>query len=614
MKKIKKLFSALLAGMMLFGVACGDGHTHDYATRETTKFATCTEDGAITCTCECGATKTIVITAAGHDYVKGVCAVCGDTAHEAMTIAQARAAEEGAYVEVEGVVASITYAYGMVPSGVYLVDDTQSIYVYGGELAASVSVGNKIKVQAQKTYWILEDEQASAAKFGYKGCNQLENPTLVSKDGGKYDFDKSWITESTVKAIVDTPVTQDITTTIYKVNAYVKKVQGPSFVNYYINDLDGETGNYVYTQCNGGDFAWLDEFDGKICTVYLSPINAKSASGACFFRFLPIEVKDEGFTFDANDAGKLAVDCYGVDQFESVYYADPAKEMTTSVDLSLFSISGVTLSYASSNTSVLSFATEGGKTVMHTGSVGKATVTVTGKYGSYAAYEKTVEVEVKSADAMPSITVAQAITTEQDTEITVKGIVGPSLVNQSGFYLFGDDGSMIAVKVGNVSELAGVEIGHTVVLKGRRERYVKEDTSTNAGQTCIVDADILFNLYGNTAYSDAKFVTDKTVADFYALDSTVDYSTTVFVLKATVTVTGGGYSTGIVLTSGSDSISLYCSGAGQYEWLQAYAGQEVTLEVAACNWNDKSYWRGCVLAVRLSDGTKVYNTLNFDNN
>ncbi len=121
-------------------------------------------------------------------------------------------------------------------------------------------------------------------------------------------------------------------------------------------------------------------------------------------------------------------------------------------------------------------------------------------------------------------------------DVVVKGIVGPSVVNKNGFYLFGEDGSMIAVLVNSVEEFVGLEIGHEIILKGMRERYVDDDSATWAGQTCIVNAEILVNNYGNTAYSTAKFVTDKTLADFYALDGAVDYSTTVFVLKATVSV------------------------------------------------------------------------------
>ena len=85
-----------------------------------------------------------------------------------------------------------------------------------------------------------------------------------------------------------------------------------------------------------------------------------------------------------------------------------------------------------------------------------------------------------------------------------------------------------------------------------------------------------------------------------------------YTIKATVEVGGSAYYTNIKLTSGSTSVNLYCSSAAQYKWLQAYAGQEITMEIAPCNWNSKSYYTGCVLAVINEDGTKVYNTLNFD--
>ena len=36
------------------------------------------------------------------------------------------------------------------------------------------------------------------------------------------------------------------------------------------------------------------------------------------------------------------------------------------------------------------------------------------------------------------------------------------------------------------------------------------------------------------------------------------------------------------------------------------------MELAPCNWNDKKYYRGCVLAV-YTDGGKILNELNFQN-
>jgi hypothetical protein len=124
---------------------------------------------------------------------------------------------------------------------------------------------------------------------------------------------------------------------------------------------------------------------------------------------------------------------------------------------------------------------------------------------------------------------------------------------------------------------------------------------------------VLGNLYGNTAYNDSYFVTDKTLADFSALDPNVDYTTTAFRLTATVTVEESKYYTNIYLTDGSTQVRLYCSSANQYNWLKAFAGQEVTVEVAACNWNDKNYYTGCVLAVLDAEGNKTINTLNFSN-
>jgi hypothetical protein len=64
---------------------------------------------------------------------------------------------------------------------------------------------------------------------------------------------------------------------------------------------------------------------------------------------------------------------------------------------------------------------------------------------------------------------------------------------------------------------------------------------------------------------------------------------------------------------GNDYINLYCSSGKQYKWLQQFAGQTITMEIAPCNWSNKNVYPGCVLSVILEDGTKIINTLNFDN-
>ena len=527
-----------------------------------------------------------------------------------MSVADAREAAKGTKIKIDGVVAQITYANGFKPNGFFLVDETGSIYVFDGDLAQRVAEGNKVTFVGEKDYWILETEQGFAQNFGYQGSCQIANTTLIELDDSQnYAYDKSWITESTVKDILDTPVTENITTNIYKVNALVKKVPGTGFVNYYFFDIDGQTGEYTYSQCNGNDFEWLDEFDGKICTVYLSPINCKSTAGACFFRLVPIEVIDEGYTFDTTKAPEYAIKYHALGQFGTSYTADPALELLTSVSSELLGFEGVTLSYASSNEGVIRFETVDGKVIMHCAAdaTTTVTVTVTATYGEHSA-TGTVDITVSPVPTVEYGTVLDAINAATGEVVTVKGIVGPSLVNKVGFYLI-DETGVIAVQT-TAEYMATLSIGDEVVVTGTRD--VKTKGGTNYfGQSNLYNSTIDVNFYGGHEYSTSTFVTDKTLKEVYDLNPVVDYTTTVFVLKASVTVEEAAYYTNIYLTDANGTqLRLYCSSANQYNWLKAFAGQEVTVEVAACNWNDKNYYTGCVLSVVTEDG-KVFNELNF---
>ena len=524
--------------------------------------------------------------------------------YTASNIAGARKAAKGAKLKVEGVVAKITYANGMIPAGLILVDSTGSIYVYDGDLAARVKEGNKITILAEKDYWILDSEQNNASKFGYKGCNQLTSAVFVSNDEGNHDFDKKWIETASVKDILDTPVTVDISTKIYKVTAQIVKAPGNGFTNYYINDLDGKTGSYTYTQCNGSDFAWLDAFDGKICTVYLTALNAKSTNSDCFWRFLPVAVVDEGFDPNSVNAAEHGVVYYGIPQFQTSYSGNPALQLITSVDADLLNAKGIKLSYTSSDTSVISIDGD----VMNCHKTGSAKITITGSYGGKT-YSAAITISVTITQSSVTYpTVSDAIGAQIGEKVTVKGIVGPSLVNKTGFYLI-DDTGVIAVET-TADVLATLKIGYEVVLEA--DRGFNNKDGAQYGQTCLKNATVVVNNYGEHAYSTAAFKGDISVADFSNLDIATDYTTSVYTMKATVVLNETPYYTNIKLSDGTNDINLYCSSANQYSWLKQFAGQEITVEIAACNWNSKDYYAGCVLAVVNADGTKTLNTLNFN--
>ena len=527
-----------------------------------------------------------------------------------MTIAEAREADLGALVKVTGVVARITYANGMKPAGIYLVDGTNSIYVYDGDIAGQVKIGNEITVLGSKDMWILDTETNNAQKFGYEGCCQISDATLYENDKAENEIDFTWCEEKSVKDILETPVTENVTTTIYKTTALVKKVPGSGFTNYYFFDIDGETGAYTYTQCNGSDFAWLDEFDGKICTVYLSPMNAKSTATDCYFRFLPVAVYDEGFVFDVAKAPQHVVEYYGVGQFLPEYTGNPLAELSTSVSSPLLGFDNVELSYTSDNENVVYFTTETpGTVVLNCKGKGTANVTITATHNGNS-YSETVSITVSASEEIEADKVIDAIGAENNTSVTVVGIVGPSLVNQTGFYLIDETGA-IAVRV-NASAFEGLEIGQKIVVTGTRSI-----TKDGGGQICIDNAEIVANYYGKVDYSTESFIKNMTIEEIKAIQDSPEATTNVFVVTAVVQKTSKQQGSYTNVTFNVGGILLYTSSAKQYSWIESFFAEgeteaTLTIELALCDWNAKGL-KGCILSVITEDG-KVYNELNFTTN
>ena len=540
--------------------------------------------------------------------------VFDESAYTAMSVADARKAAEGTKVKVTGVVAAVTYASGMKEAGIILVDGTNSIYVYGSDLASLVAVGDKITIAAAKTMWISEKEVANANKFGYKGCNQLEDVWLLNNEGGEHEFDKTWIQETTIRDILNTPVSEDISTVLYKTTAYITEKTGSGFTNFYLYDLDGVSNSYVYTQANGADLDWLRPYEGKICTVYVMAINAKCESTGCWWRFLPIIVNDENFDPSSVNAAELACKNFGVPQIQTSYTGNPGQALLTSVDLDLLGIKGVELTYSSSNDAVISVAGN----VLNCLEPGTATITITAKYGDNV-YTETITTTVTEAQQLQYVTVNGAIDTAVNETVTVKGIVGPSLVNRDGFYLI-DETGVIAVIVNDATVYNGLEIGHEVIIEGKRDKF-HNGSGDHSGQAAITSSVVVSNFYGEHDYSTESFDGNISAQDFYNLNIKEDHTTSVYTMTAYVVVVESSRSKNIYLsnvstydTSNTENVyvRLYCSSADQYMWLKAYNGQQVTVEINPCNWNNKSYYTGCVLAVVHADGTKTVNTLNFD--
>ena len=534
--------------------------------------------------------------------------------YQEMSILNARQADEGAKVLVQGVVASITYANGQIPSGIYLVDDTSSIYIYSPEIAGRVEVGEEVKLGGVRDNYILEDEVQYAEQFGYQGSIQLTDAIFVESLGKNKEFIKNWIKETTMKKLMETPLTDNVTTEIYKVTAIVNKAPGSGFTNYYINDLDNETGSYVYTLCNGKDFSYLDKYDGKICTVYVSIHNAKSTKTGIVYRLMPIKVIEiEDFSMSDEDIAKFALEYYGARQFLKEYNSDPELELLTGVSNEYIPFENVAISYESDNDSLVNFANEEGKLVMHLlEGTGEVNLTLTAEYKGKVE-TLVVTFNVIMVDISDTISVEDAIALSDGTIVTVRGIVMSSLVNQTGFYL-NDGTGVIAVRT-TKETIGNIAIGNEVVMKGTRT-HVKKADSPNVGQSCIDEATIVANLMGKHDYDKSTFITNLTFEQIFEnknKQATQDLSCNVYVASCYLRKNQSAYSTNYYLSNENHDkeFNLYASSGGQYADYDAFSdGRLITVEFMLCDWNTKNEYRACIISA--TDGeTTVLNTLNF---
>lgn len=119
-----------------------------------------------------------------------------------MSIEEARQQDVDSKVIIKGVVSKITFANSMAPNGLFLVDETGTMYLFDYNIAVSVSEGDTIEVGGTRKNFILADETNQAAKLGYDGAIQLADASLISKVENAAEFDTTWIEERTIKDLL----------------------------------------------------------------------------------------------------------------------------------------------------------------------------------------------------------------------------------------------------------------------------------------------------------------------------------------------------------------------------------------------------------------------------
>lgn len=200
----------------------------------------------------------------------------------------------------------------------------------------------------------------------------------------------------------------------------------------------------------------------------MTAINAKSTSTGCFWRFVPISVSYDNFKFDEANIPEFVYEYNVKDLLKDSYTGDPVLELPTSVSSDILNFKNATVTYTSSNTDSIYFATEDGKYVMHAKNNGTAEVTIKVEYATNS-FSKTLTINVTKPVDVNALTVKEAIESTVDEFITVKGVAGPSLVNKVGFYLIDDTGAIPVILPADA--LSEIEYGNELIIKGKRDQY-----------------------------------------------------------------------------------------------------------------------------------------------
>ena len=332
---------------------------------------------------------------------------------DSVTIASTKALAAGTKVTVKGVVSGFVYAQDdvKVKSGFYLTDATDTIYVFGANTAADLSVGDEV-------YF-------SATTDVFYGSPQLKLPTDVAKlgSGKEYTF-TNLVTDKTVAELVDTPAPANNETTnqgkVYELLAYFKKISTETYVNYKVCDPYNESkGLNVYfksTIVPGQTYPWTQEFDsfaGKYCKVKFY-MYGTSSSGAWRGHVLGFTALSDEESAQIAAKAKVSEELNRLEGlFDSLY------ESTTEIDLTPTEGYTVTVT-AQDNATTLAYDSTS-KTLTITPTSEELTETVTIKV-SYNNVELEKTISIKSKRFIP--TAGNYTATMEYEGATTKMVVG----------------------------------------------------------------------------------------------------------------------------------------------------------------------------------------------
>lgn len=527
-----------------------------------------------------------------------------------LTLNQVKDLESNTPVLVKGIVARVIYGTEKnVPVGFYIFDETDAIYVYSSKYAEEVSVGNEVTISGTFTKYIDQNSATSAEKAGYTGAMQIV-PDTLENDGKTHEVPTSFIQETSIADLCQIPVSENITSNVYKVVAKINKSQGNGFVNYYFNDLNGVDSYYAYTTANGKDLAWLEEYDGSVRECYIAIQNCKLSASGNFWRIVPIEILGE---VEVNDETYME---YALDRLETQFatnYDNPCSFELVNVD-SILESSNVT--YTSNSEGVKIEETEEGYLATLDFGSEKVTMSVTITL-TYNGKTLDRDVEFICMVAKPEI---ETITIEEARNVVVgeKAVVSGYIVGflymkggttPAGFELL-DETSSIAVfvstDVNTTTDITKLQVGEFVYVEGYGDLYQPRTDYNHNGSIRLNNAEVLYHDWQVHELPEGV-IEEMSMADLVQNPSDNNISNMVFKTTMYVEKSSGSYVNYYIHDINDPSLSMIVysqnsdsDGPDEYKWLDEYAGKcveaYVTLRIGAKS-NGEFIWKAGVLQI-----------------
>lgn len=210
--------------------------------------------------------------------------VLKEVAKQYSDIAEAIAAAENAQLTLQGVVTAFSYKAEnktLSRQGFYLTDTTGTIYVYGMNTANEVQIGDEINITATRANAFPD------TKTGYTGNVQMTKPTKNATIAtGKTPDYSAAITGKKVSDLVATPVTDNLTNRVFKLNVKIDWFKTESYQSIKLIDPADDTKSIGYYMSGSFDLDvdtseldYIDAINQQTREIYFM-VNGLTSKGA----------------------------------------------------------------------------------------------------------------------------------------------------------------------------------------------------------------------------------------------------------------------------------------------------------------------------------------------